>query len=220
MNFLFQLLIDVLMLGGLLMIVAFARSKRYFIISLAVINLIIFSLTLVIYGQELSLGSGLGLFAMFTLMRYRSKPLAPIEMSFLLIAICFGVLNAVYPTMFSIYHVLVLESLILGILFGMLKLLAVKTTRQKIRYEKLELLKPENHKLLIIDIEHRLNRQVKEVFIKSISFPDGYAVLCVILHEQKSIHSTQWNERIITLTPPGELDDQMEPAIKRSSAAW
>jgi len=220
MNFLFQLLIDVLMLGGLLMMVAFARSKRYFIISLAVINLIIFSLTLVIYGQELSLGSGLGLFAMFTLMRYRSKPLAPIEMSFLLIAICFGVLNAVYPTMFSIYHVLVLESLILGILFGMLKLMAVKTTRQKIRYEKLELLKPENHKLLILDIEHRFNRHVKEVFIKSISFPDGYAVLCVILHEQKSIHSTQWNERIITLTPPVELDDQMEPAIKRSSAAW
>ena len=219
MNFIFQLLIDLLMLAGLLMIVAFAQSKRHFIISLAVINLIIFSLTMVIYGQDLSVGSGLGLFAMFSLMRYRSKPLAPIEMSFLLIAICFGVLNAVFPNIFSVFHVLILESLILGILFGMLKFMATKTIQLKIRYEKLELLKPEKHKLLIMDLEHRFNKPVEEVSIESISFPESYAILSVTLLLRKTINNTPWNQKIFALTPHGKVDDQMEPAIKQSSSS-
>lgn len=215
MNFIFQLLIDLSMLAGLLMIVAFAQSKRHFIISLAVINLIIFSLTLVIYGQDLSLGSGLGLFAMFTLMRFRSKPLAPLEMSFLLIAICFGVLNAVFPNIFSIYHVLVLESLILIILFGMLKFMATKTLQQKIRYEKLELLKSEKHKLLIMDLEHRFNKPVEEVSIESINFPESYAILSVTLNLRKITNIAPWNEKMFALTS----NDKMEPVIKRSSSS-
>ena len=215
MNFIFQLLIDLSMLAGLLMIVAFAQSKRHFIISLAVINLIIFSLTLVIYGQDLSLGSGLGLFAMFTLMRFRSKPLAPLDMSFLLIAICFGVLNAVFPNIFSIYHVLVLESLILIILFGMLKFMATKTLQQKIRYEKLELLKSEKHKLLIMDLEHRFNKPVEEVSIESINFPESYAILSVTLNLRKITNITPWNEKMFALTS----NEKMEPVIKRSSSS-
>ena len=203
------------MLAGLLMIVAFAQSKRHFNISLAVINLIIFSLTLVIYGQDLSLGSGLGLFAMFTLMRFRSKPLAPLDMSFLLIAICFGVLNAVFPNIFSIYHVLVLESLILIILFGMLKFMATKTLQQKIRYEKLELLKSEKHKLLIMDLEHRFNKPVEEVSIESINFPESYAILSVTLNLRKITNITPWNEKMFALTS----NDKMEPVIKRSSSS-
>ncbi len=212
MTIIFQLLLDLVMLAGLLMIVAFAQCKRNFILPLAVINLVIFSLTLVIYGQELSLGSGLGLFAMFTLMRYRSKPLPPTEMSMLLIAICFGVLNAVFPGIFNIYFVLALEAMILIVLYGMLRF-GAKTMNRKIRYEKLELLKPEKHNLLIRDLEYRFNKPVKEVSIESICFPESYAIIFVKLHLHKTIVHAPLKETVIALTT-----DKMETAVRQNGS--
>jgi len=213
MIIIYQILIDLFMLAGLMMIVALTQRKRHFILPLAVINLVIFSLTMVIYGQDLSIGSGLGLFAMFTLMRYRSKPLDPVEMSFLLVAICFGVLNAVYPNIFSIYIVLILESLILMILYIMLRFCA-KTKLQKITYEKLELLKPDKHNLLIIDLERRFNRQIKDVTIDSINFSESVAILSVNVHLQKTIKNVLWKDDVIALTP----HDEMGPVIRQSSS--
>lgn len=198
-----------------MMIVAFVQRKRHLILPLAVINLVIFSLTMVIYGQELSVGSGLGLFAMFTLMRYRSKPLDPIDMSFLLVAICFGVLNAVYPNIFSIYSVLIIESMILMILLGLLRFCA-NTKLQKIRYDKLELLKPEKHDLLIKDLELRFNMCVKEVCIESIIFSESYAILVVTLHKRMTVKNNVGREKLLTFTPV----NKMEPSIKRSISAY
>jgi len=214
MDFVIQLVINCLMLAGLLAIVGFSKGKHQFILSLAIINLVIFGLTLVIFGQELSLGSGLGLFAMFTLLRFRSKTMKPIEMSFLLIAICFGVLNAVYPTMFGVFHVLILEILILSILFFMIKLMAAtrKTIMKKIRYEKLDLLKPEKHDLLMADLENKFKIPVEKVSIESISFSDSFAIIVVTLNLKKSIENDRVNEKVLEIAPV----DQTESRIKLS----
>jgi hypothetical protein len=89
-----------------------------------------------------------------------------------------------------------------------------KTKLQKVRYDKLELLKPEKHNLLISDLEHRFNRQIKDVCIETISFSESYAILTVNFHLQKTIKNMLWKDDIIPLTP----HEDMEPVIRRSSS--
>ena len=104
-----------------------------------VFNMVIFLLSSVITNFEVGIGSGLGLFALFTMIRYRSEPLTIMEMSYILIAVCFGFVNAIYPAVFSFYQIAILEIFILLILAVLVwKFQSTKLSnlrKQKIKYE-------------------------------------------------------------------------------------
>jgi hypothetical protein len=65
-------------------------SNKEFCFTLFSFNLIIFALCTVLHNVDLSIGSGFGLFAVFTMMRYRSEQLQIKDMTYLLILIGLG----------------------------------------------------------------------------------------------------------------------------------
>ena len=180
MDLFFQFVFNILMLSGIIVIVSFLdKVSRQFIISLAILNLVIFILSTIFSNQEMSIGSGLGMFALFTLIRYRSEQLRLAELSYILVAVCMGILNAVYPGILTFFQIAILEISMLLILVVLLKILKTDKSIYKIRYEKLDLLKPEKFNLLKRDLQNRLGSEISSIEIEFFNFQEQYANLKV-----------------------------------------
>lgn len=72
------------------------NQNREFTFTLFSFNLIIFALCTILNNIELSIGSGFGLFAVFTMTRYRSEQLQIKDMTYLLIMVELGFVNSTF----------------------------------------------------------------------------------------------------------------------------
>jgi len=209
MDLIYRFVFDLVMLSGLLIIVCrMDRVQRAFIISLAIFNLILFCISAVFSNHEFSVGSGLGLFALFTMIRYRSEPIRMIEMSYLVVAVGFGILNAVSIIDISFMYIMILQVSLLAVLYFMLLQLRPEKISYKIRYEKLEFLKPENSRLLRNDIENRLGDNVISIRIESINYLDGYANLKVSF----SSNGETLRNKIIAISDANQSKSSISPS--------
>ena len=193
MDLILRLFINLITTAGVIAIVFNLDAvRKTFVISLAIFNMVIFCLSLIFQSHELSLGSGLGLFALFTLIRYRSEPLRISELSYILICACLGIMNAIFPAEGGFWQLLVLNGVLLSIVGLMLWMAMDRNVREsyKIRYERLELLRPEYRITLIADLQQRLGRIVEDVDIESINYPEHYASLKVHLKLTSTAYSS------------------------------
>ena len=148
----------------------FWRAKNHLVASsLVLFGAGIFVITYVLKGAEMSMGFSFGLFAVFTMLRYRTLPISIKEMTYLFLVIAISLLSSVST----------LPALELMLIIGMLCLIALiidsktfqgKYEKQKILFEKIDLIKPENRLELISDIQERTGLEIKSINIKEIDF--------------------------------------------------
>lgn len=151
---------------------------------LYVFNLVLFLVSAILSRTELSIGSGFGLFAVFTMIRYRSEQLSGKEMAYLLVMAALGLINSIPSETFTLPGVILLNALaLLLIALFEAKSSMQPANLQKIKYDRLELLKPQHRELLHRDLLLRLGKKVEEVNIENINFLEGVANLKVRLGE-------------------------------------
>lgn len=156
------------------------NKKKTFIFNLFIFNLVIFGLSTVLTRIDLSVGSGFGLFAIFTMMRYRSEQINVKDMAYLLIMIGLGFINSTGYEVIGYEEIFLLNFVITSVVFGLEKTyFSNRKNSQKIKYDKIELLKPKYNHLLKRDISLRLGKEVIEVKTDNVNFIEGYATLKV-----------------------------------------
>ncbi len=156
------------------------NKKKTFIFNLFIFNLIIFGLSTVLTRIDLSVGSGFGLFAIFTMMRYRSEQINMKDMAYLLIMIGLGFINSTGYDVIGYEEIILLNFVITGVVFGLEKAyFSNRKNSQKIKYDKIELLKPKYMHLLKRDLSLRLGKEVIGVKTDNVNFIEGYATLKV-----------------------------------------
>ena len=154
--------------------------NKEFTFTLFSFNMIIFALCTILNNIELSIGSGFGLFAVFTMMRYRSEQLQIKDMTYLLIVVCLGFINSTFQGPVGPFEITFLNIAMVVFLFVLEKtIFNKKLVKQKIKYEKLELLKVSNKKLLRQSLEERIGAHVEEVKVESVNYLQGSADLIV-----------------------------------------
>ncbi len=174
------------------------NKKRSFVFNLFIFNLVIFGLSTVLTRIELSVGSGFGLFAIFTMMRYRSEQINMKDMAYLLIMIGLGFINSAGSNVVSYEEILILNAVIGGGVFGLEKIyFSNRKNSQKIKYDKIELLKPKFNHLLKRDLSLRLGKEVLEVKAVNVNFIEGYATLKVYYGEDYHIHINEDGDQIV-----------------------
>lgn len=82
---------------------------------LLLFNVIVFILSIVLLRLDISIGTGIGLFAVLSMLRFRSKVLQFKEMISLLLLITIGIVHASSPAALSIGELLLFDALILFI---------------------------------------------------------------------------------------------------------
>ena len=162
----------------------YPKSRRrdfYFTFQLIAIAIffIVFFMIFVLEDMKgkTSMGIGIGLFGIFSIMRYRTDTMPVREMTYLFIIIALAVVNAIAEGV-SMLELLLTNAIIVTAIW-------VCETRMKIhpcklvQYDRIELIKPERRDELKVDIEQRLGVKVERIEVGGIDLLRDMAVLRV-----------------------------------------
>ncbi len=95
-EFFIRLCINVVSLFILVRFLYYRKSpNRDFLFTFYLFGFVVFIITRVLHNVEISMGFAFGLFAVFTMLRYRTESISIKEMTFLFIVIGIALLNAV-----------------------------------------------------------------------------------------------------------------------------
>ena len=161
-------------------------KKRTLMFSLFMFNIIIFIVGFVLSSTEVGFGTGLGLFAIFTMLRYRSETLNLREMTYLFIIITIGFVNST-RNITGFWTIVFLDLVVLVLIYFMEKYIGARAlATEKIKYNNLEMLKPQYRHLLMQDIFRKTGIWAKAIDIDSISIADETASLTMYYDEKDS----------------------------------
>lgn len=124
-----------------------------------------------------SIGIGIGLFGIFSIMRYRTDAMPVREMTYMFIIIALSVINAIANNV-SLVELLLTNTLIFSIIWiceCRLKQAAFKL----VQYDRIDLITPDKHNEMKADLTERLGIDVLHVEVGSVDFIRDMAMLKV-----------------------------------------
>lgn len=151
----------------------FSVTKRKdYLFTYILISTVVFLLCYMLENVILEIGFALGLFAIFGIIRYRTQTIAIKEMTYLFLIIGISVMNALTKTSTSILEMTFSNFVIIFITYGLEKIWLLKHVSSKeIIYEKINLIRPENHDELIEDLQLRTGiSEINRIEIGEIDF--------------------------------------------------
>jgi len=183
-SMLIRLVINIVVIGIIIDRLYYPKSKRrdfyftFMLISIAIFFIVFFMIfVLEEMKGKTSLGIGIGLFGIFSIMRYRTDTMPVREMTYLFVIIALSLVNAISE------GVPMIELAITNLIFFVavwfcewrLKVLPSKI----IQYDKMELIVPERKNELIADLERRLGLEIVQVEVGAIDFIRDMAMVKV-----------------------------------------
>ncbi|MGE0562513.1 MAG: DUF4956 domain-containing protein [Flavobacteriales bacterium] len=157
-------------------------KNREFFFTFFIFNLIIFLITFLLNKVEMSMGAAFGLFAVFSMLRYRTEGISMKDMTYLFLVIAIGLISAVSK---GNWDELSLLNLII-ILFTYLlesNVFLKKEASKVIQYENIEMIKPEFHPQLIADLESRTGIKINRISINKVDFLRDTASIRIYYYE-------------------------------------
>lgn len=168
-----------------LIIIVFIYNRNYhkteLLFTFFAFNLVIFLLTYVMNHVKLSLGAAFGLFAVFSMLRYRTEGISPKDMTYLFIVIATGLICAIRLDEISLIAVCLLLGIFTWILDG--NVIFKKQFSKEIIYDNIDLIKPEKNLELIQDLKNRTGLNVYKISVNRINFLRDEATLEVFYHD-------------------------------------
>jgi len=138
----------------------------------------IFVITNLLHSVDISMGFAFGLFALFTMLRYRTEPITIKEMTYLFLVIAIALLSAVSSA--SIFELTLINALLCLVAFiADSSVLQGKYLEQSIKYEKIDNIKPKNYHLLEADLGLRTGLNIIDIEVEEIDFLRDTALLKV-----------------------------------------
>lgn len=129
----------------------------------------IFIIANLLHGVDMSMEFAFGLFAVFTMLRYRTDTISIKEMTYLFLVTAIALLTAV--SSLSIVELITLNGLICFIAFIVdIRFLRSRYRVQTVSYERIDNIKPENRARLIEDLRNRTGLNVIDTEIIHIDF--------------------------------------------------
>lgn len=180
-RFLFNLLFVVLLVRG---VYYPAQRRKDFLFSYISLGMIIFLLCYVLVDVDMDTGFALGLFAIFGIIRYRTDAIPIKEMTYLFIAIGLSVLNALSGSKVSYAELGFANMVVIAGTYGLEKVWLLRHEESKvIVYEKIELVKAQNHEALIEDIQERTGINVTRIEVGKVDFLRDTANVTIFYYE-------------------------------------
>jgi hypothetical protein len=180
-----RLLIDVVAAGVLLFGIYFPNNNRNreYLFTLLMFNLVIFHIAFLLNGVNLSMGAAFGLFAVFGLLRYRTEDIPMKDMTYLFLSIAMGLIVAVARGDWEpaiVCGVILVPTFLLDS-----KFIFKKELHKDVRYEQIEMVKPENYDKLMEDLRKRTGLDIHFLSIQNIDFVRDTATVRVFYYQRK-----------------------------------
>jgi len=166
-------------------------KRRDFYFTFVIISVAIYFLVYLMMGMDrgkATMGVGLGLFGIFSIMRYRTDTMPVREMTYLFVVVCLSVVHAMADSLGIDDHgriigtplaeLITIDLLIIAVIYVFERQLKVDASKL-VQYDRIELIKPEKRQELIDDLTRRTGLKVLNVEIGAIDFLRDMAMLRV-----------------------------------------
>ena len=167
-------------------------KRRDFYFTFMIISVAIYFLVYLMMGMDrgkATMGVGLGLFGIFSIMRYRTDTMPVREMTYLFVVVCLSVVHAMSSALgvddsgamtgTPLLELLVIDAITIAAITVFEKMLKVAATKL-VQNDRIELIKPEKRDELKADLEERLGVKVIKVDVGAVDFLRDMAVLRVV----------------------------------------
>ena len=193
---------------GIVKFLYFKKSRRRdFFFTFIIISVAIFFLVYLMMGMDrgkATMGVGLGLFGIFSIMRYRTDTMPVREMTYLFVVVCLSVVHAMAESMgidskgkevgTPITELLVIDAIVIASIVMFERTLKVEPSKL-VQYDRIELVKPERYQELVADIEERLGFKVLKIEVGAVDFLRDMAMLRVY-YKADGIADKELNDKI------------------------
>ncbi len=185
-DLLYRFIIDIASVAVLLRKVYLPiHTKKEHIFTFVVLNIIIFLICYLLNSVELSMGAAFGLFAVFSMLRYRTEDIGIKDMTYLFLMISIGLVTAIAKLTgnmdeLDFAYLAGINVLLILVVWILEKSTNAKFERVKlITFDKLELIHQSKKTELIADLRERTGLDVADVEIVKIDFVRNSASLKV-----------------------------------------
>lgn len=159
------------------------RRKEY-VFTYFLFNTLIFIITYLLNKVDMSMGAAFGLFAVFSLLRYRTEDISAKEMTYLFLSIALGLINAVSHA--SWFEICLINGIVLTLTFLLDGNLLMKNEfYYDVQYENLSLIHPDKYEELLNDLRKRTGFNVHQARIIKVDFLIDAAVVRIYYYYEK-----------------------------------
>ena len=164
-----------------------ATQDKTYVFTFLAFNTVIYFVLGLLTSANLSVGVGFGLFAIFSVLRYRTDEMPIREMTYLFILIALPVMNSVMISEAKVAMLFVANGAILGLLIALEREWGFRFAGSKrVMYDRADLLGPANEERLLADLRERTGLAVARVDVKRIDFLHDAAELVIYYEEPRA----------------------------------
>ena len=176
---LFRMGFNLLFLTIIIRYLYYSKTKRKdYLFTYYLIGMITFFLCFGLKKLDIDTGMGLGLFAIFGIIRYRTDAIEIKEMTYLFLVIGISVVNALGMNNISVIEIITINVCTVILTFILERLWLMKhETRKTITYERIDLIVPEKYELMKADLEKRTGLNINRVEVGKIDFLNDTALI-------------------------------------------
>lgn len=175
-------------LASVFILIRFIYFRRYKsnenFFTFFIFNLIIFLITFVLNKSDMSMGAAFGLFAVFSMLRYRTEGINTKDMTYLFLVIAVGLITALSKgTWFELAFI---NLIIISFAFLLeSNILMRKEVSKTIQYEHIDKIQPEFRAELHADLEKRMGIKINRIAIGKVDFLNDTAAIQIFYFETK-----------------------------------
>ena len=174
-------------------------QRRDYYFTYLLLSVSIFMLIYLMDGSKLEIGAALGLFAVFGIIRYRTESVPIREMTYLFFLVALSVLNGKSDSLTLLEQIIVNAAFVVCVWICENFLTHSNEGCKFVKYDNIELIKPERYDELKADLEERLGLKIIRVEVGAVDFLTDMTMLRVFyLDSEKRIKSV---DRQLKITP-------------------
>jgi hypothetical protein len=157
--------------------------RKDYLFTYYLIGFITFFLCLALNKIDLDAGMGLGLFAIFGIIRYRTDAIEIKEMTYLFLVIGISVVNSMADQQLTVAEILLINFSVIGLTYSLEYLFLLKhETRKMVTYERIDLIVPEKYTEMKTDLENRTGLVINRIEVGKINFLNDTALLRIFYY--------------------------------------
>ena len=159
--------------------------RRDYYFTFVLLSVSIFMLIYLLLGNsaDMGIGAALGLFAIFGIIRYRTKCVPIREMTYLFFIVALSVLNAKTGDLNFMSRIIINLIMILVVWGAENHLSAYREGCKFVKYDNIDLIQPERYEELKADLEKRLGVKITRVDVGAVDFLTDMTMLRVFYED-------------------------------------
>ncbi len=192
MELLLRLGINLLAIFLLVRVIYYSIHKnKDYVYTFFIFNVLIFIICLLLGDTKIKTGFAFGLFAIFSIIRYRTVTVPIKEMGYFFTCVAMGMLNALADTGGGNFFFIILFNVVILVITLILdKYMGLKHENVKeIVYERIDLIQPEKREQMIADLVKRTGLPIHRIEVRNVNFLRDTANIYAYYYADKNENS-------------------------------